>query len=85
MQISAADTAAGGVAMMVWEKGGGLVYLLKISRRCAQGKEWYFAGYPAAGYCHIFPPNDRVYNETADERKLTQMNTGGRWLYLDDR
>ena len=37
MRISAPDTAAGGVGMMVWEKGGGLVYLLKISRRCAQG------------------------------------------------
>ena len=37
MRISATDTAAGGVGMMVWEKGGGVVYLLKISRRCAQG------------------------------------------------
>ena len=37
MRISAPDTAAGGVGMMVWEEGRGLVYLLKISRRCAQG------------------------------------------------
>ena len=45
----------------------------------------YFSRYPAAGYCHIFISNDRVYNETADERKLTQMNKGGRWSYLDER
>ena len=33
MRISAPDTAASGVDMMVWEEGGGLLYLLKISRR----------------------------------------------------
>ena len=37
MQTSATDTAAGGVGMIMWGEGRGLAYLLKISRRCAQG------------------------------------------------
>ena len=52
---------------------------------CGQSGNMYFVGHPAAGYNYIFLQNARVRNKTADERKLTRMNKGGRWLYLDAR